>query len=53
MKQKLYVVLLSLFCCCLTGCALLQLPFQVAGGVANGLINLAKHIPMPPPGVFF
>jgi hypothetical protein len=43
----------------MSGCALLQMPFQLVGGllrvvgtVVKGAFDLAKRLPMPPPGVF-
>jgi hypothetical protein len=52
--------LLLLLCLSQSGCALVKLPFDIAGA-AFGLVknitlsalNLAQQLPMPPPWVFF
>ncbi len=47
-RNLLFVVLILMMLSC-SGCALLQIPFQLL----EGIINLASKLPMPPPGVFF
>lgn len=41
--------------CILSGCAIINLPFQVvktALGVINGAAKVMRKVPAPPPGVF-
>jgi len=54
---KIIVLLVSVLF--LEGCFLIQLPFQLVGGVfktifgiIEGALNLLGKIPLPPPGVF-
>ncbi len=46
------------WCVCISqsGCALLQLPFQLVGGLfdlAGQALQVADSLPKPPPWVFF
>jgi hypothetical protein len=47
MTSKHYIVLLIAVCLTCSGCALIQLPFEML----SALINIAKKLPTPPPGV--
>jgi len=54
---KIIILLVSVLF--LEGCFLIQLPFQLVGGVfkttfgiIGGMLNLLGRIPLPPPGVF-
>ncbi len=42
------LVLLSMVCLLFSGCALLQIPFQLV----SAALKIASQLPMPPPGVF-
>jgi len=41
-------LVLVLFCCSLSGCALLRLPFDIL----NGVWRFIQKVPLPPPWVF-
>jgi hypothetical protein len=50
------LILVSFLCITLSGCALLQVPGQLIGGTFSLLgkvLDIAKAMPKPPPGVFF
>lgn len=57
--KKQLIVVGILMCFLLNGCALLNVPLQMiggtltaVGGILKGAFELAKKLPMPPPGVF-
>lgn len=55
-KKILIVLCLLLVCLTQSGCALLQLPFQIAGAafnLAGQALQVADSLPKPPPWVFF
>jgi len=46
------VALLVVLCLSQSGCALIALPFKVAGDILSTTWEIIKRVPMPPPGVF-
>ncbi|OGX35616.1 MAG: hypothetical protein A3C36_01005 [Omnitrophica WOR_2 bacterium RIFCSPHIGHO2_02_FULL_52_10] len=54
-KKQLLILLLVLGTMMQSGCALIQLPFTVVGGVfklVGKLLQVVDKLPKPPPGVF-
>lgn len=55
-KRLLLIILLCSVAFVLSGCTLLQIPGQLIGGtfsLLGKLLDIAKQLPKPPPGVFF
>lgn len=49
------VAVITIICFSLSGCAILSIPLKLVGaamGLAGKAMDLAKELPMPPPGVF-
>ena len=58
-KRVIIMCIMVGFCFFLSGCAVLNIPAQIVGGtfkvigsIAQGLFDLIKKLPKPPPGVF-
>jgi len=48
LKKTVFVVVILVLSVSLSGCALINIPFQLMGG----LLKIISKLPMPPPGVF-
>ncbi|MDE1921489.1 MAG: hypothetical protein KGJ09_08835 [Candidatus Omnitrophica bacterium] len=56
MSRKRLVILLLVICLTQSGCALLNLPGEMLGGLlglGSQALGVASSLPMPPPWVFF
>ena len=54
-KKSLVFICVLVICLVINGCSVLSLPFQIVGSVfelIGKVLDVAKKVPMPPPGVF-